>query len=88
MTTGFTTIDLHGCTTEEAIERLTARLDQAMLRDCAAIRIIHGHGTGTLKTSIRQFLQQSVEQSFYVASFRPGGLGEGGDGVTVAELLR
>ncbi len=84
----FDTIDLHGCTTEDAIERLTARLDQAMLRGVAAIRIIHGHGTETLKTAVRQFLKQSVTRSFYVVSFRPGTQGEGGDGVTVATLLR
>ncbi len=81
-------IDLHGYTVEDAIERLTACLDQALRRDCSAIRIIHGHGTGALKTAIRQFLKQSVRRSFYVASFRPGTQGEGGDGVTVAELSR
>ena len=79
---GFTGIDLRGQTAEEALEQLTAQLDQALLRNAKSVRIIHGHGTGKLKAAIRQFLAQSA----YVTAFRPGAKEEGGDGVTMAEL--
>lgn len=79
---GFAGIDLRGHTAEEALEALTAQLDQALLCNAKSIRIIHGHGTGKLKTAIRQFLAQSA----YVTAFRPGAREEGGDGVTMAEL--
>ena len=77
-----TTIDLRGHLTDGALERLAAKLDQAVLHDVGPIRIIHGHGTGKLKIAIRRYLAQSP----YVASFRPGTRAEGGDGVTVLDL--
>ena len=46
-------------------------------RQCAFL--IHGHGTGVLRTMIRERLGKSR----YVARCRPGHAGEGGDGVTV-----
>jgi len=79
---GFMGIDLRGQTAEEAIEQLTAQLDQALLGNAKSVRIIHGHGTGKLKARIREFLAQSA----YVTAFRPGSSEEGGDGVTMAEL--
>ena len=79
---GFAGIDLRGHTAEEALEQLTAQLDQALLRNAKSVRIIHGHGTGKLKAAIREFLAQSP----YVTEFRPGAQEEGGDGVTMAEL--
>ena len=77
-----TTIDLRGHLTDGALERLAAKLDQAVLHNVGPIRIIHGHGTGKLKIAIRRYLAQSP----YVASFRPGTRAEGGDGVTVVDL--
>lgn len=79
---GFTTIDLRGQLTEDALEHLTAKFDQAVLHNTGSVRIIHGHGTGKLKVAIRHYLAQSA----YVASFRPGTQEEGGDGVTFVEL--
>ncbi len=78
----FAGIDLRGQPAEEALEQLTAQLDQALLRNARAVRIIHGHGTGKLKAAVRQFLAQST----YVTTFRPGNEEEGGDGATMAEL--
>ncbi len=46
--------------------------------------IIHGHGTGALKSAIRENLKMSI----YVNEFRPGEQGEGSDGVTIAMINR
>ena len=46
------------------------------------LRIIHGHGTGKLKASLRVYLKGSP----YVAEFRAGDRSEGGDGVTIVRL--
>ena len=82
MASGFAGIDLRGHTAEEALEKLTMQLDQALLRNAKIVRIVHGHGTGKLKAAIRQYLERSA----YVTAFRPGAQEEGGDGVTMAEL--
>jgi DNA mismatch repair protein MutS2 len=44
--------------------------------------VIHGHGTGKLKTGLREHLRDSP----YVAAYRPGEAGEGRDGVTIVAL--
>ncbi len=46
------------------------------------LRIIHGKGTGALRQVVAELLQQDRR----VAQYRPGGVGEGGTGVTVVEL--
>ncbi|MDT7041310.1 endonuclease MutS2 [Candidatus Nitronereus thalassa] len=81
-TSGLLTIDLRGQTVEDALESLVSRLDEALLTVAKTVHIIHGHGTGKLKMATRKFLANAS----YVESYRPGEQGEGGDGVTVAEL--
>ncbi|HXK66207.1 MAG TPA: Smr/MutS family protein, partial [Spirochaetota bacterium] len=44
--------------------------------------VIHGHGTGSLKKAVRDY----VKHSFYAKNFRPGEPEEGGDGVTIIQL--
>ena len=53
-----------------------------VVEDDSFLRLIHGHGTGRLKTAIRDYLRESP----YVASFRSGERAEGGDGVTIVKL--
>ena len=75
-------LDLRGTTVDEAIDRTLAALDRAALGSSPSVRIIHGHGTGRLKTTLRAYLKDSP----YVSSFRPGERAEGGDGVTIVTL--
>ena len=57
-------------------------LDQALMGKLQEVRIIHGKGTGAVRSAVREHLKRSP----YVRSFRPGRYGEGEDGVTIAEL--
>jgi DNA mismatch repair protein MutS2 len=76
-------LDVRGQTTEEALDRVVAALDRATLLGLPTIRIIHGHGTGRLRSVLRDYLGRSE----YVAALRPGERAEGGDGVTVVQLI-
>ena len=75
-------IDLRGMMTDEAIANLERFLDTAMMGKLETVTIIHGKGTGAVRSAVRTYLKRSR----YVKSFRPGRYGEGEDGVTVAEL--
>lgn len=77
-----TVLDLRGKTADDAIDLTIAALDHAALTGAASVRVIHGHGTGRLKSALRAYLQDSP----YVGSFRAGERAEGGDGVTIVEL--
>ena len=67
---------------DEALESTIAALDRAALAGSPFMRLIHGHGTGRLRSVLRSYLSESP----YVASFRSGERAEGGDGVTIVEL--
>ena len=84
MTTGFyqQEHDLRGARLDDALERTTAALDQALRDQAKFVKIIHGQGTGVLKTGIRQLCQASP----YVENYRAGDQAEGGDGVTIIAL--
>lgn len=75
-----TVVDVRGKAADDALDEVVAALDRATLAGTPALRIIHGHGTGKLKASLRGYLRDSP----YVASLRPGDRAEGGDGVTIA----
>ena len=76
------TLDLRGKRVEEALDELEGYLDEASLANLSPVYIIHGHGTGALKSAVREFASSSP----YVASSRVGNDTEGGDGVCVIDL--
>ena len=75
-------LDLRGFRVEEALDELEAYLDKASLVNLTPVFIIHGHGTGALKSAVRDFLSTSP----YVAKYRVGENAEGGDGVSVVDI--
>jgi DNA mismatch repair protein MutS2 len=77
-----TEIDLRGMRAEEILVPLQTALDAAITADLPSLRIIHGKGTGALREVVNELLKTDGR----VRSYRPGGVGEGGAGVTVAEL--
>ncbi len=76
------TLDLRGQRVEEALDELENYLDKASLANLSPVYIIHGHGTGALKSAIRDFISSSP----YVAKYRAGEDAEGGDGVSVIDI--
>ena len=76
------TLDLRGYKVEDALDSLEFYLDKASLANLACVTIIHGYGTGALKSAVRDFLSTSP----YVAKYRPGEDSEGGDGVSVVDI--
>jgi len=77
-----TQVDVRGQVLDDAIMNVDKYLDDAHLSGLKQVTIIHGKGTGVLRSGIQQLLRSNR----YVASFRRGSFGEGGDGVTVVEL--
>ena len=75
-------LNLLGYTVEEALGEVDRFLDGAVMRGQHTVYIIHGLGTGALRAGIQKHLRTHRQ----VKSFRLGGYGEGGSGVTVVEL--
>lgn len=75
-------VDLRGFSSEEALSQLEMQLDAASLASEDRVKIIHGHGTDTLKRTIRSYLSRSV----YVKKWQAGSPETGGDGVTWVEI--
>ena len=75
-------IDLRGMDSVEAVCALSLYLDSAMRSNLSSVRIIHGKGTGALRTAV----QQELKRNKFVKTFRLGVYGEGEDGVTIAEF--
>jgi DNA mismatch repair protein MutS2 len=79
---GSNTLDLRGQRLEPAMASFERFLDESLLNHVSPIMIIHGHGTGALKSAVREILKTSN----YPVQFRPGENYEGGDGVTIIEF--
>ena len=77
-----TEIDIRGMDTIDGIATVDRFLDQAALMGMGTVTIIHGKGTGALRTAIQNHLRKLKS----IKSFRPGMYGEGEAGVTVVEL--
>lgn len=77
-----TEINLIGKTVDEAIALLDKYLDDAYLAHLPSVRIVHGKGTGTLRSAV----QSHLKRQSYIKSFHLGEFGEGDAGVTIAEF--
>ena len=75
-------IDLRGQRVEEGLEALDRYLESAYLAGLLYVRIIHGKGTGRLRSYIREALADSA----HVKRWENAGDKEGGEGVTIAHL--
>ncbi|MBQ7077805.1 MAG: endonuclease MutS2 [Lachnospiraceae bacterium] len=73
-------INLIGMTSDEAIAHLDKYIDDAYVSHLESVRIVHGKGTGTLRSAVQSYLRKCK----YVESFRAGVFGEGDAGVTIA----
>ena len=82
MTAMNTEVDLRGMDAVEAVSVLERYMDEAMRSNLSSVRIIHGKGTGVLRSAV----QQALRKNKFVKSFRLGVYGEGEDGVTIAEF--
>jgi DNA mismatch repair protein MutS2 len=74
--------DLRGMNSEEAEAVMEDFISRAIVRKAQRVLIIHGHGMGTIKTLVRNYL----EKAGLCKQFTPGSRHEGGDGVTVVEF--
>jgi DNA mismatch repair protein MutS2 len=77
-------LDLRGLTVDDMLVELDRYLDTAYLAGLPFVRIIHGKGTGALRQAVRDELRKHS----LISSFRAGEANEGGEGVTVANLVQ
>lgn len=77
-----TEIDLRGQLVDEALGNLSLFIDKCVLNNISEIRIIHGKGTGALRSAVKDELKSHPN----IKEFRLGVYGEGENGVTIALL--
>ena len=77
-----TSVDLRGMTVEEGILELDRYIDHALRMGINEFTVIHGKGTGVLRSAVRDYLKKSK----YVKTSRLGTFGEGEDGVSIVTL--
>ncbi len=75
-------LDLRGSSVDEAIAKIEMELDKATLGQADRVKIIHGHGTNSLKRAVRSYLSRCL----YVKTWSSGSKNSGGDGVTWVTL--
>lgn len=75
-------INLLGKTVDEALALLDKYLDDAYLSRLGQVRVVHGKGTGALRTAVHNYLRRQK----HVKSYRLGAFGEGDAGVTIVEF--
>jgi DNA mismatch repair protein MutS2 len=75
-------LDMRGWRVEQALEELDTYLNDAVMSGMPSVRIVHGKGTGALRSAVReQLAHHPLVKSFTSAPPR-----EGGDGVTIVKL--
>ena len=77
-----TSVDLRGMTVEEGLLELDRYIDHALRMGINEFTVIHGKGTGVLRSAVRDYLKKSK----YVKTSRLGTFGEGEDGVSIVTL--
>lgn len=75
-------LDIRGNNVDEGLNELGMFIDGAVMSGAGLITIIHGKGTGVLRTAVHRYLKEHPS----IKSFRLGVYGEGEDGVTIAEI--
>ena len=75
-------LDLHTFSPKEVKDLVPEYIGECLRRGITEVRIIHGKGTGTLKTIVHSLLEKDPR----VAGFSDAGLGAGGWGATVVRL--
>ena len=75
-------LNVIGCTVDQAVDRVSKFLDDALVTDVREIRIVHGHGTGSLRRGLESFLKGHP----LVMKFTPAPPNQGGGGATIVEL--
>ncbi|MFR5047165.1 MAG: endonuclease MutS2 [Faecalispora sporosphaeroides] len=77
-----TEVDVRGEDSIEAVMSVDRAIDSALLSGIHQLTIIHGKGTGVLRTAVQQHLRRHPS----VRTYRLGVFGEGESGVTIVEL--
>ena len=75
-------VDVRGMSAEEALFEVDNFLSRAIMAGLPSVTVIHGKGTGVLRTAVQQHLRKNKR----VKSVRSGVYGEGEQGVTIVEL--
>jgi len=81
--TSINTLDLRGKRADDAQIDLEGFVDKMAHQNISPIMVIHGHGTGALKSLVRSYLTSAKA----IGAQRPGDSHEGGDGVTIASIV-
>jgi DNA mismatch repair protein MutS2 len=76
------TLDLRGERVDDALGRLDRFLDDSLRHSREVVFVLHGHGTGALRTAVREYLADHAA----VTGFRAAESEQGGDAVTLVEL--
>ena len=75
-------LDLHTFSPKDVKDLVPEYIEECLRRGIKDLRIIHGKGTGTLKTIVHRLLEGSP----HVVSFKDAGMGAGGWGATEVRL--